>query len=832
MEAVTEHQHATPTKDGRRALAVTLLGVLFLGLAAVLWMLADASPFPDRPYELPWWAIALIRAGLGLLPAAAVIRSEAVTTTLNDFALILGLALSDPIDLIIGLGVGQLLVNVHRPRLWGKSAFNAATSVLEATVALALVAVLRVDAAAVEPRNLLAIVVAAIAANATSYLAVLAVIRAVSGRVPVTTARLAGQLGAGTALLTATGGITLVAALWLEPWVAAAACTFVILLALLVRFVGAATQRSHRLSLLDDAVSDLHHAPTEDEVRSTLLQRARDLVNARGVALVVDGFDDDPLRAPEFGLGRAATTLDVPVEAYDAVRMAAEEVGRTASTSLRRRGEGRPHDTIAVPVRDGDGAPAVLVVLDNRSDADRFDLGDVHVLTDLARHAGSALAQHRLVERLREEADTNDRLAHSDSLTGLPNRRGLRNLMRDKGDAAMLATVDLDRMGALSAAFGETVSSTVLLELSARLRDVAGRGGVVARIGDRGFAVTTPGRFEPAVFGRLLHDTLLRPVRVGDLRVDPEVAVGVVVIDATDEPSEVLRRGAVAAAIAGESASSQRICVYEPEHDDQHMRRLRLTSDLRDAIARNELELHYQPKADLRTGKIVGVEALSRWTHHTLGPVSPLEFVGLAEQAGLIGDLTRWCLATATGDAARLSVPIPVAVNLSANDLMDPELPTVVHGALQAAGLSPELLRVEVTESVMVEDFERSRAVLGDIVGLGVNVSIDDFGAGYASFAHLRRLIADELKLDRSLVMTLDDDGEAIVRAVVTLAGEMGLHTVAEGVEDRRTWDQLAGLGVDAAQGWFLGRPMPVDGLHHWLGAYTAPSGDGASLVR
>lgn len=831
MEAATEHQHATPAKDGRRALAVTLLGTLFLGLAVMLWTFTDATPFPDRPYKIPWWAIALIRAGLGLLPAAAVIRSEAVTTTLNDFALIIGLALSDPLDLVVGLGVGQLLVNVHRPRLWGKAAFNATTAVLEATVALALVAVLRVDAAAVEPQNLLAIVVAAIAANATSYLAVLAVIRAVSGRVPVTAARLAGQLGAGTALLTATGGITLVAALWLEPWVGAAACTFVVLLALLVRFVGAATQRSHRLALLDDAVSDLHHATTEDDVRSTLMERARDLANARGVALVGDGFDD-PLGARQFGLGPAATTLDVPVEAYDAVRMAAEEVGRTASTFLRRRGEGHPHDTIAVPVPDGDGAPAVLVVVDNQSDVDRFDLGDAHVLTDLARHAASALAQHRLVERLREEADTNDRLAHSDSLTGLPNRRGLRNLMRDNGDAAMLATVDLARMGALSAAFGETVSSTVLLELSARLRDVAGQGGVVARVGDRGFAVTTPDLFDPAVFGRLLHDTLLRPVRVGDLRVDPEVAVGVVVIDATDEPSEVLRRGAVAAAIARGSAGSERICVYEPEHDDQHMRRLRLTSDLRDAIARGELELHYQPKADLRTGRIVGVEALSRWTHHTLGPISPLEFVGLAEQAGLIGDLTRWCLATAAGDAARLSVPIPVAVNLSANDLMNPDLPTTVEHALEAATLAPELLRVEVTESVMVEDFDRSRAVLGDIVGLGVSVSIDDFGAGYASFAHLRRLIADELKLDRSLVMTLDHDGDAIVRAVVTLAREMGLHTVAEGVEDRRTWDQLAGLGVDAAQGWFLGRPMPVEGLHDWLGAYTAPSGDGASLVR
>lgn len=826
--APEELETETPT-DLRRAVLVAMLGATLLGLAFLLWEAVDPVPFPGRPYTIPWWAIAAMRAGLGLIPAAAVIRSEAVTTTLNDFALILGLALSDPIDLVLGLTVGQLLINLHRPSLWGKDAFNATSAVLEATVALALVSAIGVSGPAIEPQNLLAIFVGALGANATSYVAVLAVIRVVAGQVPGATARLAGQLGIGTALLTATGGVTLVAAMWLEPWVAVAAVTFTVLLALLVRFVGTATQRSHRLSLLDDAVTDLHRAVDEREVRATLLHRARHLTNARGVALVVDEFDDALLAEglPEAG-AKAAATLGLPYDALDTVRSLAEQVRTQERSVLHRRRDPRDHNALAVLVPTPGGQDAVLVVVDNESDADRFDLADAHVLADLARHAGSALAQHQLVERLREEAKTNDRLAHSDSLTGLPNRRGLRNHMRANDDAAMLATIDLARLGTLSAAFGETVASTVLLELSARLRDVAGRGGVVARTGDRGFAVTTPDQFDPLAFGRLLHDTLLRPVRVGDLRVDPEVAVGVVVIAPGSDPSEVLRRGAVAAAIAREASGVDRVCVYEPEHDDQHVRRLRLTSDLRDAIARGDLELHYQPKADLRTGRIVGVEALSRWTHRELGAISPFEFVGLAEQAGLIGDLTRWCLATAARGAARIPGGVPVAVNLSANDLMDPDLPGVVSTALEGASLSPDLLRVEVTESVMVEDFDRSRAVLGDITGLGVKVSIDDFGAGYASFAHLRRLIADELKLDRSLVVTLDDDGEAIVRAVVTLAGELGLHTVAEGVEDRRTWDQLTDLGVHAAQGWFLGRPMPLDGLHDWLGSYSAPAATGS----
>lgn len=823
-DLAAEELETVAQTDLRRAVRVLLLGALVLVLAYLLWEAVDPVPFTDRPYTIPWWAIALTRAVLGLVPAAAVIRSEAVTTTLNDFALILGLAFSDPLDLVLGLAAGQMLVNLHRPRLWGKDAFNAASGVLEATVALAVVSWVGVEGPATTPRNLLVIVIATLAATAVSYVTVIAVIRLVTGQVPRETARLAGQLGVGTAVLTATGGVTLVAAMWLEPWVAVAAVTFTLLLALLVRFVGAATQRSHRLGLLDDAVSDLHRALDEDEVRATLLHRARHLTNARGVALVVDEFDDALLAEglPEAGTA-AAATLGLPYDALETVRRVSELVRDRNQPVLHRRRDGRDHDALAVPVPSA-GQHAVLVVVDNESDADRFDQGDAHVLADLARHAGSALAQHQLVERLREEARTNDRLAHSDSLTGLPNRRGLRNHMRANDDAAMLATIDLARLGTLSAAFGETVASTVLLELSARLRDVAGRGGVVARTGDRGFAVTTPDQFDPLAFGRLLHDTLLRPVRVGDLRIDPEVAVGVVVVAPGSDPSEVLRRGAVAAAIARESTGTECVCVYEPEHDDQHVRRLRLTSDLRDAIARNELELHYQPKADLRTGRVVGVEALSRWTHRELGPISPFEFISLAEQAGLIGDLTRWCLATAAQGAARIPGHVPVAVNLSANDLMDPDLPGVVGGALDGAGVSADLLRVEVTESVMVEDFDRSRAVLSDITGLGVKVSIDDFGAGYASFAHLRRLIADELKLDRSLVVTLDDDGEAIVRAVVTLAGELGLHTVAEGVEDRRTWDQLTDLGVHSAQGWFLGRPMPLDGLYEWLDGYSAPA--------
>jgi EAL domain-containing protein (putative c-di-GMP-specific phosphodiesterase class I) len=258
-----------------------------------------------------------------------------------------------------------------------------------------------------------------------------------------------------------------------------------------------------------------------------------------------------------------------------------------------------------------------------------------------------------------------------------------------------------------------------------------------------------------------------------------------------------------------------------------------LLGDLRTAIADDQLRLHYQPKANLENGQIQGVEALVRWQHPSLGLLPPGEFIPVAEHTGLIKPLTAWVLTTALTQCrqwldetqSRGWAALSMAINLSTRSLLDDAFPAEVKAALDRVGIPAHLLEIEITESAIMTDPIRARRLLTELAELGVRIAIDDFGTGYSSLAYLKDLPVNQLKIDQSFVQHMheDLDDAIIVRSVVDLGHNLGLQTVAEGVEDHATWDQLAQLGCDDAQGYFLAKPMPPNEFLSWLESSGRP---------
>jgi EAL domain-containing protein (putative c-di-GMP-specific phosphodiesterase class I) len=286
-----------------------------------------------------------------------------------------------------------------------------------------------------------------------------------------------------------------------------------------------------------------------------------------------------------------------------------------------------------------------------------------------------------------------------------------------------------------------------------------------------------------------------------------------------DDPDGLLRCADVAMYVAKRAGDDH--AVYSADQDRHSAERLALIGELRSAIEDNQLIMHYQPKVDFVRGQLVGVEALVRWQHPQRGIVGPNEFIPLAEQTGLIRPLGTWVL----GEALRqqnawreAGLDIVIAVNMSTQNLNDP-LPEQIRDLLARWGTPAGRLRIEITESALMADPERAMGVLFRLREMGVRIAIDDFGTGYSSLSYLKRLPVDEIKIDRSFVhnMAVDDDDKAIVRSTIMLGHDLGLTVVAEGMEDGATWDLLADLGCDVAQGYFVARPMAPKQLVTWL---------------
>jgi diguanylate cyclase len=426
-----------------------------------------------------------------------------------------------------------------------------------------------------------------------------------------------------------------------------------------------------------------------------------------------------------------------------------------------------------------------------------------------------------------------------DELTGLPNRTLLHDRTgqalasaRRSGVTTAVLLIDLDRFREINDTLGHGIGDAVITTLAQRLQDRFRDSDTLARLGGDEFAVLLTNLSGLHAAREVAAEILLiiqKPIEIEELSLDVEASIGIAVApDHGASADDLVQRADVALYVAKSNHTGY--AMYEAHADEYSPERLAVLGDLRRAISEDALVLHYQPKIGLGNGITTGVEALVRWNHPSRGLIPPDEFIPLAERTSLIEPLTDWVLKTAMTQARRWSedgLTLPIAINISARSLIDQDFATRVHHLLAETGVSPDLIELEVTESAIMTDPIRARYVLEQLHDLDLRLAIDDFGTGYSSLAYLRDLPIDVLKIDQLFIrdMLTRPADHVIVRSVIELARNLGLETVAEGVEDADTAADLAANGCTVGQGYFWSRPLTAEAFVTWHVAQVAQTG-------
>ena len=473
---------------------------------------------------------------------------------------------------------------------------------------------------------------------------------------------------------------------------------------------------------------------------------------------------------------------------------------------------------MAAPVTE-DGETIGSLVVASFAPRRRYSAAEQEMLLAFAEHASIAMTDARIVESLRVALRDARHDAMHDVLTRLPNRALLRDRLSQASSRATrhgtrvgLIFVDLDGFKHVNDSLGHDVGDKLLVAVAARFLDAVRDTDTVARLGGDEFAVLIEDieSFEDAsdVAERLL-EALIDPLNVDGHDVQVCASIGIAMSDADASDSRTLLRNADLAMYEAKRGGGNKWSRFVPDMHRHTVHRLHVEQALRQALAQNQLVLHYQPILELATGRIVALEALARWQHPERGLIPPAEFIHIAESGRLITALGEWVLRTACTEAAYWPATVSVAVNVSPRQV-DPRFVRMVRAVLSATGLPAERLKLEVTEGVAMADSAETIAVLRELHELGVQLAIDDFGTGYSSLARLRALPVDVLKIDRSFVEGMHEDSTdcGIVAAVVALAHAAGMRVIAEGVETEAQHNALVALGADFAQGYRYGRPM------------------------
>lgn len=471
---------------------------------------------------------------------------------------------------------------------------------------------------------------------------------------------------------------------------------------------------------------------------------------------------------------------------------------------------------------------------------------DSEVVVERSDELGTLAEGLQLMRQAVESRDKDIReLAYTDRLTSLMNRTAFSDALTDALSPAdshvAIAVINIRRFRRINECLGYAIGDAVLRQMGTLLDACPGAHGRVARVAADHFAVWSPLTEEQSLerWGVSLLDHLSGPVVVSGQPVDLSVAIGLAAAPEHSLDAEDLMRCADLALDRARRDNSA-LRVYDDGLRPVTRDQLSLLGELQRAIDRDELCLAFQPKIDLSTGAICGAEALLRWQHPSRGLLPPGAFLPFAEQAGFIRKITRWALPTAARIAAAWAArgaPLPVSVNVSADDLMDPAFDAYVARALQDSGLAPDLLVLEITESGFITDPQLALGRLEALRLLGVGLSIDDFGTGYSSLSYLARMPVDELKIDRSFVMAIATSVEvtAVVRAALDMGHSLGLKVVAEGIEDAGTADRLREIGCDVGQGYLYSKPLLQADFESWRAKRhppaeaPAPASDGFS---
>ncbi len=818
------------TRAPRRptATVLTLIAVLLAGAVAT-----DVVLMGDLPRPQPGLGIAFVLITIAFAVGEAVVvhvelGKNAHTVSLAELTLTISMFFLPPLQLPLArvLGGAVVLIAVRRQRPL-KLAFNVALWTVDVAVASLVFRSLGGALHGSPQSMLLPAVAAALTAALLDSLAVNAVIATISRELDLRQALRFLRACLLSALGCALAGLVCVGALAYSGWLLGPILAVVAMYLYSFRTLAALRARHADVKVLYEFAAEVTSAGT-DEVTLTILNRVTQLLRASSAALY--------LPDPQAGVLRVSRVVD------DALVQTTQDLAQTSSALLQvlerekplvlRSGARHPagravltdldaRDAVLTPVLGEQGLRGLLVVTDRLGEVNTFSEEDGLLLRTLASHVAAALANARLVEQLHHDS------LH-DSLTGLANRSlfqtQLGRALQNPADVSVLL-MDLDRFKEVNDTLGHHHGDLMLQETARRLSGELREGDLLARLGGDEFAVLLTGVSATqavATAERLLR-SLGASLQLQGVETEVGASIGVVHLPQAQCGSVtapvLLQRADVAMYAA--KAQYTGVHLYHDELDGYSPRRLALAGGLRAAIEQGELSLRYQPQIRLSDGALAGVEALVRWEHPTYGEVPPDDFISIAEQTGLIRELTRHVLDLALASCAQWALQgsdLAVSVNLSARNLLEPDLVPAVLGLLAKHGVPGRRLTLEITESHLMADPDRTVTTLQKLADAGVRLSIDDFGTGYSSLSYLKRLPVSEVKIDKTFVTHLarDDEDAAIVEAIIQLAHTLHLDVVAEGVEDEASAQRLRALGSDAMQGFHLAAPLRLEALTSW----------------
>ena len=775
------------------------------------------------------WAAAL------WAPVSLHHRGNTVLVVLEEVPLLLALVfLSPPLLVLACVSADVFTFTILRKQALYKVCFNAASGGLSTAVAAVVFREILGAHSAGSIWVWAAAVPAMYAAAITTHVTVLIMARLL-GQTPER--RTGPQRLINLTLTTASICLALVVldAALLNPWATVPVLLVAVLLIAAFRGYTRLSLRFASLQRLYDFSRALGTANLEPSSMSQeVLSQVCTVMRARRAQLVLAEPAGIPRRISLDDRGPSEVE-PIRLEASSIITQAIESgVASLHSTTTPQRRScydpiaGRYVHAIVAPIINQNTAIGAIVALDRDEELDGFDDDDLRLFEALVAHASANLERARLVEELRFEVDSKSHQATHDMLTGLPNRMlflsRATSALNGSGGAAIVL-LDIDRFKDVNDTLGHAIGDRLLCEVSERLLRAVGEQATVARLGGDEFALVVADVIEAeraiAIVNEL-NAELSRPIEMDGLTLAVTASAGIALAPAHgDDVSLLLQRADIAMYLAKEHRGT--VEVYSVEHDLSMRRWLMLGGLLTHALQTGtELSVMYQPIADVRSRNIVQVEALARWNHPVHGAIPPEEFIGIAEQMGMISQISEFVLSEACAQWStwrQAGIDVGLAINVSGREFADGSLVDRVARHLQAHDIPPNVLTLEVTETEIMADLTQATFVLDQLASLGIRIGIDDYGTGYSSLAYLHRLPVQELKIDRSFVTNLPNEksNRIIVRSSIAMAHSLGLNVVAEGAEDEVTCSLLADAGCDQIQGYYLSKPKEPMEFQEWL---------------
>ncbi len=779
----------------------------------------------------PWWLLPVLTAGFALAEFSVfrfIFRRESLAFSLSEIPLALSLVYLAPGAAMTARVVGAMAVIliIRRPPAY-KVAFNTGMLLFEVAVAVLVFQGIVDLWGNGGSHYVVAAIVSLIVCGVVSSIIVSLAISQFEGNL---LSRIASELRVAWWLFlvnSTLAGMVLALAL-ISPYLVLVALIPVGLLWFIIKAYGALDQRLRDLDAVHGFTGQVGRSLDPDEIMRAAALETAEVLRTDGTAVIV--FDE---RNGATLKVHGVLGLQLPTDADDPSWRALINSERAVLVPRADLGAMRPADSritemMVAPMRDESGVMGMLVVAGRTGASRRFQADDLVRLQNLTEQLAVSLRKGMLHQRIEREA-------RLDGLTGLPNRVSFEKSLestaanRLQGQMLFVVMLDLDRFKEVNDTLGHHAGDQLLIEAAERMRILLAPGDVLARLAGDEFAIVGQRRTrdEMLEFAWACVRDVGRPITLDGLEIVVTASAGLAVVDEDVEEGAPLRY----ADIAMFNAKTQRLGVevYRDEIDRRTPARLSMLGDLRSAIEDEQLHMHLQPKLDLNTGMVVGAEALVRWTHPVRGIVPPTQFVRVAEDTGLIKQLTDLMLHSGIStlrDIHARGYHLGLSVNLSTHDLLDRRLADRVQQHLSMNGVDPSMLTLEITESSLLIDAPRARATINELHEVGVSLSIDDFGTGYSSLSYLRRLPVGELKIDQSFVanVLIDEQDEVIVRSTIDLGHNLGLVVVAEGVENNEVLERLRALGCDVAQGYCISRPLAPGQFLSWLATTGHPS--------